>query len=213
MNGLFFTSRVVQGPFFDRNFRSENLSLSVMGPPFTFSSALSSCNVFLFYAPLASEITDFLLFLKKYRPDAVTAYLFDAHPDSPPDTDFVFVRPFSFRQMSFSLQEKYFEKQKHDASREVLYRETTLNLFTREVCKHPYRLTLRSKEFSLLQLFMLNPGKVFTRSDLLELIWDSFATVSTNTVDVHVARLRKKLKECESHLAIKTIPCVGYVLH
>ncbi|MEK7544594.1 MAG: winged helix-turn-helix domain-containing protein [Patescibacteria group bacterium] len=213
MNGLFFTSRVVQGPFFDRNFRSENLSLSILGPPFSFSPSLSSYNVFLFYAPLAREITDFIAFLKQYRPDAVTGYLFDEQPSSLPDTDFVFVRPFSFRQMSFSLQEKYFEKQKNRSSREVLYAETTLNLFTREVCKHPYRLSLRSKEFSLLQLFMLNPGKVFTRSDLLELIWDSFATVSTNTVDVHVARLRKKLKECGSSLIIKTIPCVGYILH
>lgn len=213
MNGLFFTSRVVQGPFFDRNFRSENLALSVLGPPFTFSPSLSNYNVFLFYTPIAREVLDFIVFLKKYRPDAVTAYLFDEHPDSPPDTDFVFVRPFSFRQMSFSLQEKYFQKQKNDFSREVSYAETTLNLFTREVCKHPYRLSLRSKEFSLLQLFMLNPGKVFTRSDILELIWDSFATVSTNTVDVHVARLRKKLKECQSNLTIKTIPCVGYILH
>lgn len=54
-------------------------------------------------------------------------------------------------------------------------------------------LGLRKKEFELLEAFMRSPGKVLTRRHLLELVWGYDSTVSTRTVDIHLARLRKKL--------------------
>lgn len=72
----------------------------------------------------------------------------------------------------------------------------------------PVELTL--KEYQLLLLFMQNPGKVFTRENLLSTVWDSGFVGETRTVDVHIATLRTKLGEAGGH--IKTVRGVGYRL-
>lgn len=56
----------------------------------------------------------------------------------------------------------------------------------------PVNLTV--KEFDLLQLFMSNPGRVFTREELLELIWGYDYIGDYRTVDVHIRRLREKIE-------------------
>lgn len=70
------------------------------------------------------------------------------------------------------------------------------------------RVTLTLKEYELLHLFMDNPGKVFTRDRLLQLIWGSDYVGETRTVDVHIGTLRTKLGECGEY--IETVRGVGY---
>ncbi|MDR2460303.1 MAG: response regulator transcription factor [Deltaproteobacteria bacterium] len=69
-------------------------------------------------------------------------------------------------------------------------------------------LQLTQKEFDLLALFLRKPQKVFTRNQLLSMVWGYDSDLNSRTVDVHVAMLRKKLGECGSH--VKTIPKIGY---
>ena len=57
---------------------------------------------------------------------------------------------------------------------------------------NPANLTV--KEFDLLQLFMSNPGKVFSREELLETIWGFDYLGDARTVDVHIRRLREKIE-------------------
>jgi len=57
----------------------------------------------------------------------------------------------------------------------------------------PVNLTV--KEFDLLYLFMSNPGKVYTRNDLLEQVWGNDYSGDLRTVDVHIRRLREKIEE------------------
>ena len=61
-----------------------------------------------------------------------------------------------------------------------------------EVDSKPVNLTV--KEFDLLHLFMANPGRVFTREDLLETIWGPDYFGDFRTVDVHIRRLREKIE-------------------
>ncbi len=55
------------------------------------------------------------------------------------------------------------------------------------------RLQLTKQEFELLSLFMHNPGKLFSRENLLNRCWPAGVVVTDRTVDVHIARLRKKI--------------------
>ena len=72
---------------------------------------------------------------------------------------------------------------------------------------------LRNKEFSLLECFMRNMGRVMSRTDILEEVWDRNICWSTNTVDVHVSRVRKALGiTAESGFRVKTIYQHGYRL-
>lgn len=70
------------------------------------------------------------------------------------------------------------------------------------------RTELTLKEYDLLYLFLSNPGKVFTREQLLERIWDSAYMGETRTVDVHIGTLRTKLGV--SGDVIQTVRGVGY---
>ncbi|WP_433468653.1 response regulator transcription factor [Spirillospora sp. CA-128828] len=71
------------------------------------------------------------------------------------------------------------------------------------------RVTLTVTEFDLLEFLMGNPGRVFTREQLLDAAWGPGAGAGSRTVDVHVAQLRAKLGEGSP---IRTVRGVGYVL-
>lgn len=73
------------------------------------------------------------------------------------------------------------------------------------------KLLLRNKEFLLLEYFMKNIGKVVSRTQLLEDVWDRNICCATNTVDVHVSSLRLKIRHRSRFDCIKTVYCAGYV--
>ena len=62
-------------------------------------------------------------------------------------------------------------------------------------------MDLTRKEYRLLLVFMENPGRVFTRDQLLELVWGMDYTGETRTVDVHIGTLRTKLDPCGNYIA------------
>lgn len=69
-------------------------------------------------------------------------------------------------------------------------------------------VSLTLKEFELLCLLMQNQDHVFTRAQLLEMVWGYACEIETRTVDMHVKTLRHKLGACAS--CIKTVRGVGY---
>lgn len=83
-----------------------------------------------------------------------------------------------------------------------------LNLKTYLVLVNGKRIQLTLKEYKLLRTFMESPGRVFTRDQLLEMVWGIDYTGETRTVDVHVGTLRTKLAECGSYIG--TVRGVGY---
>lgn len=74
-------------------------------------------------------------------------------------------------------------------------------------------LDLRKKEFALLEYLLRNTNAILTRSMILEHVWDTNADPFTNTVDVHIRRLRKKLNEGHKKKHIETIRGIGYRLN
>ena len=67
-------------------------------------------------------------------------------------------------------------------------------------------------EFRLLDYFMQHPGRVFSREQLLDSVWGSDVYVEARTVDVHVGRLRKALKQAGGNDPIRTVRSAGYAL-
>jgi two-component system phosphate regulon response regulator PhoB len=65
-------------------------------------------------------------------------------------------------------------------------------------------------EYKLLKFLLANPERVFSRSQLLNKVWGGHAVIEERTVDVHVLRLRKALREAEN--LIRTVRSVGYML-
>lgn len=80
---------------------------------------------------------------------------------------------------------------------------------TYELSKIDKKVKLRKKEFELLQFFISNKNKIINRNTILENVWGPSCNPFTNTVDVHIASLRKKVNTGE-HKLLRTIHGVGY---
>ncbi|MEK6450879.1 MULTISPECIES: response regulator transcription factor [Myroides] len=88
----------------------------------------------------------------------------------------------------------------------VSFGDLVINRVMYKVFLKDEEIRLPKKEFELLSLLSSNPGKVFDRYEILDLIWGVDVVVNDRTIDVHVKKLRSKLGEN----IIKTIKGVGY---
>jgi len=86
----------------------------------------------------------------------------------------------------------------------------TVNLITREVRLGKEKVELTVREFSLMELLMRSPGRVFTRTQILEHVWGYDFDPQTNVVDVYVRRLRSKVDVKPDSPLIETVRGVGY---
>lgn len=91
--------------------------------------------------------------------------------------------------------------------------ELTLDPACRVVAYAGKRLDLTRKEYLILECLLQNPGQVFTRTQLLDKLWELDCTSGANTVKTHITNLRQKLKEagCQDNL-IETVYGTGYRL-
>lgn len=86
----------------------------------------------------------------------------------------------------------------------------TLNLATREVRRGEASIELTTREFNLLEYLMRSPGRVYTRTQILEHVWNYHFDPDTNLVDVYVKRVRQKIHSANSEPLIETVRGVGY---
>src|SRR3954469_16717903 len=88
----------------------------------------------------------------------------------------------------------------------------TLNRLTRRVTCNAAEVSLTSMELKLLEHLMLKAGETVSRSELHDKVWDMHFDPSSNVIDAHVARLRKKLQAAGSSAALNTRRGMGFVL-
>jgi len=88
--------------------------------------------------------------------------------------------------------------------------DLTMNLLTREVTRGGKAVSLTAREFSLLEHLIRSPGRVLTRVEICERVWDYNFDPGTNLVEVYVQRLRKKVDGDSASKLIETIRGVGY---
>jgi two-component system alkaline phosphatase synthesis response regulator PhoP len=78
---------------------------------------------------------------------------------------------------------------------EIVIGKLKLNLISKHLELNNKSIVLTKKEFEILSLLMQHPQRIFTRDEILQNVWKEESYVLERTVDVHVARLRKKLNE------------------
>jgi DNA-binding response OmpR family regulator len=91
-------------------------------------------------------------------------------------------------------------------------RDLEINRLTRQVKRDGKRIELSPKEYSLLEYLFLHPGRVLSRSMIVEKIWDQSFEGLTNIVDVYIGHLRRKVDEGHGHKLIRTVRGLGYML-
>ena len=82
----------------------------------------------------------------------------------------------------------------NDVRRTIRVHDMEINSVNRSVTLGGNEVRLTAKEFDLLQVFVNNRGKVFSRESLLETVWKYDYTGDARTVDVHIRRLREKIE-------------------
>jgi len=97
-------------------------------------------------------------------------------------------------------------------SKELRIADLLLNGETHEVRRGENLIELTPKEFALLECFMRMPGKVLSRTRILEQVWGYSADPLTNVVDVYIRQLRRKIDDDYELKLLKTVRGFGYKL-
>jgi two-component system OmpR family response regulator len=130
-------------------------------------------------------------------------------------SDDYLVKPFAFSELN-ARANALFRRADGAASAAVETRLTVgdleVDLLGRTVRRAGRAIELKPREYSLLEYFARNAGRVVTRTMLLEHVWNYHFDPGTNVVDVHVSRLRRKLEEGFERPILHTVRGAGYRL-
>ena len=98
---------------------------------------------------------------------------------------------------------------------DIVYRigDLCMDMGKRRVSRGDRPLELSPREFEVLQIFMKEPGRTFSRDEICERIWEREHEYDTRTVEIFIMRLRKKLDRPGEESVIRTIRSVGYMLN
>lgn len=126
-------------------------------------------------------------------------------------SDDYLVKPFEFRELLARI--KVLVKRNSGPSGNTLrIADLELNTDAKTVKRSSTKIDLTAKEFSLLEFLMRNKGRVISRTELAEKIWDITFDTGTNVIDVYINFLRKKIDKDHPVKLIHTQIGMGYVL-
>jgi DNA-binding response OmpR family regulator len=122
------------------------------------------------------------------------------------------VKPFEFREL-LARTKVLIKRNKHQNEENILvFEDLTINLRSKSVVRDGKNIKLTAREFALLEMLMRNPGKVLSRSEISERVWDIRFDTGTNVIDVYINFLRKKIDRDFEKKYIHTMIGMGYVL-
>ena len=118
-------------------------------------------------------------------------------------------KPFSIDELAARLRALIRRKSGENL---VRYRvqDLSLDVATRVAQRGTRRIDLTSREFGLLECLMRAPGRVFSRTQLCQQVWEYHFDPESNLVDVYIQRLRRKIDDGESSRLIQTVRGTGY---
>jgi two-component system response regulator MprA len=110
------------------------------------------------------------------------------------------------------LRRARYEATTSESTADLQFDDLTLNPATREVLRAGTQIRLTRTEFAILELFLRHPRQVLTRSVLFEQVWGFDFGSSSNSLDVYLGYLRRKLEADGGRRLLHTVRGVGYVL-
>lgn len=121
-------------------------------------------------------------------------------------------KPFSFGELLARIR-SLVRRNTTNKKTVIEHRGIRIDLLTRDVTLDGAPVRLTQREFALLEFFLGHPGRVLTRTQIAEKIWDSHFDMETNLVDVYVAKLRTKFRRPnDTEPLFQTLRGVGYKL-
>jgi two-component system phosphate regulon response regulator PhoB len=123
------------------------------------------------------------------------------------------IKPFAMTELSARIR-AVLRRIRPGLSEDQVHRgDLIIDRVAHRVRRSGEEIHLGPTEFRLLDHFMQNPGRVFSREQLLDAVWGREVYVEARTVDVHVGRLRKALNRKDSDIdPIRTVRSAGYSL-
>jgi len=122
------------------------------------------------------------------------------------------VKPFSVIELMARVR-ALLRRSRPERIAERLYAgDLDLDRLTRRVRRGDRDIRLGSTDFRLLECLIERPGRVFSRAQLLDLVWGRSVEVDERTVDVHIGRLRRRLSKGKERDPIRTVRGAGYAL-
>lgn len=123
------------------------------------------------------------------------------------------VKPFELKELIARIR----VVTKRQSQVQITFRKLTfegleLNIDTKTVIRDGRQISLTAKEFSLLECLMRNQGRVLSKEELLDKVWNMDADVTTNVVEVFMNLLRRKIDRDFPDKLIYTIYGMGYVM-
>jgi two-component system, OmpR family, phosphate regulon response regulator PhoB len=120
------------------------------------------------------------------------------------------VKPFSVPELLMRIKTILRRLNPEAVAEKLTAGDLTVNRKSRRVNRGQRDINLSPTEFRLLEQLMQNPGRVYSRGQLLDTVWGRDAFVDERTVDVHVGRLRKSLSRGKEADPIRTVRSTGY---
>lgn len=124
-------------------------------------------------------------------------------------------RPFDLDEVVARVEANLRRTQQISSTKNIIlkYKDIKLNRSTKQVFINNNEITLTATEIKILELLLSQPQKVYSKANLFESIWNEEYTVDDNTLNVHISRLRQKLKKAnEKEEYIETLWGLGYRL-
>jgi DNA-binding response OmpR family regulator len=121
-------------------------------------------------------------------------------------------KPFAFTELVVRIKALLRRGQSLQNLNVLRVGDLVLDRRAHEVKRNGKSIELTTKEFALLEYFMANPGRVLSRTMIVENVWDQSFEGLTNIVDVYVLQLRRKIEDSTAKV-LRTIRGVGYIIN
>jgi heavy metal response regulator len=120
-------------------------------------------------------------------------------------------KPFSFEELLARVR-ALLRRGRPEESLKLIVADLELDPVTRKVTRQGKEISLTTKEYSLLEYFMRNPGRILTRTMISEHVWSIKFDTFTNVIDVYINYLRNKIDKDYPKKLLQTVRGVGYML-
>ena len=121
-------------------------------------------------------------------------------------------KPFSQKELNARIKSLLRRSKPHSSADVVEFTDLKIDRITKRVYRNNVEINLGPTEFKLLDFFIKNPKRVYSREQLLNNVWGENIYVESRTVDVHIRRLRQAINIDKSKPLIRTVRSAGYSL-
>ena len=121
-------------------------------------------------------------------------------------------KPFSFNELKSRSKAVLRRSNPNTVSNNLTYDDLNLDRIEKRVYRDDQEIHHGPTEFRLLEFFLVNPKRVYSRDQILENVWPNNVNVESRTIDVHIRRLRKSINIKNKKELIRTVRSSGYSL-